>query len=303
MPSHRGRVGAVAVSLLLVLSPLAGCGRSSPAQPSAQAPRPASTTPAGPTPPPAAPPVSAGTAPAGVSSGPGGTTTPATTARPVAPATTTPATTSRPVAPATTAAPAAAPAPAARPAFVGTVSQPGPSDLQSTYRAGCPVGPAQLRVLHMSYWGFDHQVHVGTMVVNQAVTASVLTVFSRLFAVQFPIRQMQPEDAFGGDDPASMAADNTSGFNCRTAVAPGPPQWSVHAFGEAIDVNPVENPYLEGGAVQPAGGTPYLNRSLVRPGMAVAGGPLVEAFASVGWSWGGRWTAAPDYQHFSLTGG
>jgi hypothetical protein len=128
-------------------------------------------------------------------------------------------------------------------------------------------------------------------------------VFARLYAERFPIRQMQPEDAFGGRDPASMAADNTSGFNCRDAVAPGAPQWSVHAFGEAIDVNPVENPYLEGGAAQPLAGATYLTRSLVRPGMAVAGGPLVEAFASVGWAWGGRWTAAPDYQHFSLTGG
>ena len=108
--------------------------------------------------------------------------------------------------------------------------------------------------------------------------ASVLKVFARLYAERFPIRQMQPEDAFGGRDPVSMAADNTSGFNCHDAVAPGPPQWSVHAFGEAIDVNPVENPYLEGGAPQPVAGATYLNRSLVRPGMAVAGGPLVEAF-------------------------
>jgi hypothetical protein len=100
-----------------------------------------------------------------------------------------------------------------------------------------------------------------------------------------------------------MAADNTSGFNCRFAVSPGPPQWSVHAFGEAIDVNPVENPYLEGGAVQPPAGAAYLTRSLVRPGMAMPGGQLVEAFAAVGWAWGGRWSAAPDYQHFSLTGG
>ena len=100
-----------------------------------------------------------------------------------------------------------------------------------------------------------------------------------------------------------MAADNTSAFNCRYAVAPGPRRWSVHAYGQAIDVNPVENPYLEGGKVHPAVGAAYLNRTHVRKGMAVRGGPLVRAFAAVGWSWGGRWTGTPDYQHFSATGG
>jgi hypothetical protein len=100
-----------------------------------------------------------------------------------------------------------------------------------------------------------------------------------------------------------MAADNTSAFNCRYAVAPGPKQWSVHAYGEAIDVNTVENPYLEGGVVMPAAGRRYLDRSRYRAGMAVAGGTLVEAFAAAGWQWGGRWSGSPDYQHFSLTGG
>ena len=139
-------------------------------------------------------------------------------------------------------------------AFVGTVSTVTAAEIPGTYRAGCPVGPAQLRMLHMSYWGFDSQPHVGTMVVNQVVTSSVLAVFAELFQERFPIHQMQPEDAFQGHDPASMAADNTSGFNCRFAVAPGPPQWSVHAYGEAIDVNTVENPYVEGGTVQPPAG-------------------------------------------------
>lgn len=154
----------------------------------------------------------------------------------------------------------------------------------------------------MSYWGFDQAPHVGSMIVNASVTQDVLKVFATLYAERFPIRQMQPVDAFKGSDPASMAADNTSGFNCRLAVAPGPPQWSVHAYGEAIDVNTVENPYIEGGTVQPAAGNAYIDRADVRPGMAVPGGPLVQAFASVGWLWGGRW-AAPDYQHFSETGG
>ena len=114
---------------------------------------------------------------------------------------------------------------------------------------------------------------------------------------------MEPIEAFGGSDNRSMAADNTSGFNCRYAVAAGAKHWSAHAYGEAIDVDPLENPYLLDGKVYPPGGRSFLSRSNRRRGMAVAGGELVEAFASAGWQWGGRWTASPDYQHFSSTGG
>jgi hypothetical protein len=155
----------------------------------------------------------------------------------------------------------------------------------------------------MSYWGFDNRPHIGTMIVNEIVVNSVLQVFARLYADRFPILEMLPEDHFDGKDPLSMAADNTSGFNCRLAVTTGPPQWSVHAYGEAIDVNPLQNPYYEAGRWLPAAGASYTNRSDFRPGMAVPGGVLVDAFVSVGWFWGGRWTSSPDYQHFSSTGG
>ena len=132
---------------------------------------------------------------------------------------------------------------------------------------------------------------------------SVIEVFSTLYAARFPIEEMIPESAYGGNDNVAASADDTSGFNCRDAVAPGPPQWSVHAYGEAIDVNDVQNPYIDGRDVIPPTGAAYKDRTDVRPGMAVVGGPLVDAFSSVGWQWGGRWTASPDYQHFSPTGG
>jgi hypothetical protein len=189
------------------------------------------------------------------------------------------------------------------PAYVATVSTIDAAQVPYTWRPGCPVGPSELRLLHLGYFGFDGKQHVGTMVVAATVASQVIDVFRQLDAARFPIHMMVPEDAFGGKDPDSMAADNTSGFNCRYAVAPGPPQWSAHAYGEAIDVNPVQNPYLEGGQVQPSAGAPYLDRSDIRPGMAYWGGVLVDAFESVGWYWGGRWTASPDYQHFSATGG
>lgn len=157
-------------------------------------------------------------------------------------------------------------------------------------------------MLAMSYWGFDDRPHTGTMVVNVAVAQAVVDVFHRLYDHRFPIRRMEPIDVYGGSDDASIAADNTAGFNCRNAVTSGPPHWSAHAYGEAIDVNPVENPYLEGGQVLPPAGAAFLDRGTLRPGMAGRGSELNAAFAAAGWYWGGVW-ASPDYQHFSSTGG
>jgi hypothetical protein len=177
------------------------------------------------------------------------------------------------------------------------------ADLPHSWRPGCPVGPERLRRLRLSHWGFDDRPHTGTILVHEDVTAAVVEVFRQLYAARFPIRSLEPVDTYGGDDDRSMAADNTSGFNCRAAVAAGAPAWSAHAYGRAIDVNPVENPYLFAGRVLPRAGAAYVDRSVVRPGMAVAGGVLVNAFSSVGWRWGGTWRSSPDYQHFSADGG
>ncbi len=227
---------------------------------------------------------------------------PAATARGTAPASTTTVgstttTTTTPV----TQAPTTSGVTAA-PAATGYATTLTAVDVANSWRPGCPVGPAQLRMLHLPYWGFDGRARVGRMVVNAAVAQQVVEVFASLFAVRFPIRSMVPVDVYGGSDPSSMAADNTSGFNCRPVDAPGPVRWSVHAYGEAIDVNPVENPYLVSGRVEPTAGSAYLDRADVRPGMAGASSALNRAFASVGWHWGGHFSA-PDYQHFSSTGG
>ena len=192
---------------------------------------------------------------------------------------------------------------AALPPFHVAVNPVTATELGASWHEGCPVGPSQLRTLHVSYVGFDGRAHRGAIVVNQSVTGEVTTIFRRLYSERFPIRRMEPIAKYGGSDPRSMAADNTSGFNCRYAVAAGPKRWSVHAYGEAIDVNTIENPYVQGGEVRPAAGRAYLDRARYRKGMAVAGGVLVRAFASVGWLWGGRWGGTPDYQHFSRTGG
>ena len=107
-------------------------------------------------------------------------------------------------------------------------------------------------------------------------------------------------EAFGGSDDASMAANNTSAFNCRKAT--GGTSWSEHSYGRAIDVNPVQNPYVKGSLVLPQSGSAYVDRSRTIPGMIRAGDAVVRAFAAQGWAWGGTWTSLKDYQHFSTTG-
>jgi len=170
-------------------------------------------------------------------------------------------------------------------------------DVRHSYRAGCPVGPAQLRTVRVSFWGFDGRPRVGRIVVARRVALDVLAVFRILWRERFPIHRLRPVSAYGGSDDRSMEADNTSGFNCR--YVGGTTRWSMHAWGEAIDVNPVENPYVRGSRVAPPHGRAFLDRSRYREGMAVEEGVLVRAFASVGWRWGASFG---DFQHFSTTG-
>jgi hypothetical protein len=192
---------------------------------------------------------------------------------------------------------------AALPPFQASVAPVTAQQLGRSWHPGCPVGPSSLRRLRVSFVGFDGLAHTGELVVAAVVTREVTTLFRRLYADRFPIRRMRPVSAYGGSDDRSAAADNTSAFNCRYAVATGPKRWSAHAYGEAIDVNDVENPYVLGTKVIPPAGARFLDRSRARPGMAVRGGALVRAFESVGWLWGGRWAGSPDWQHFSRSGG
>ena len=194
----------------------------------------------------------------------------------------------------------AASAQAATPGFDASVSRVSRADLPHSYRPGCPLRPTALRAIRTRHWGFDGRPHTGTLVVHASVVPQVLAVLRKLYAARFPIRRMRGVEVYKGSDDRSMAADNTSGFNCRRVYPGGP--WSEHAYGKAIDVNPVENPYVHGGLVEPPAGRAFLDRTRRRPGMAVRSGVLVRAFDEAGWHWGGRWQSSKDYQHFSTTG-
>jgi hypothetical protein len=178
--------------------------------------------------------------------------------------------------------------PAVRTSMTGVSWQPHPR---------CPPFDA-LRLLRLRHHDFDGAVRDGELIVAAAVAADVLAVFERLFALRFPIARMELIDAYGGDDERSMAANNCSAFNFRTIA--GTEMLSLHAHGTAVDINPVQNPYLASGTIQPAAAEAFLDRSQVRAGMIVRPGPMVEAFSDIGWEWGGDWQSRKDYHHFCI---
>jgi hypothetical protein len=188
------------------------------------------------------------------------------------------------------------------PAFESTVRAVGPGlrARMRSWRPGCPVGIRRLRVVTVSHWGLDGHVHRGTVVVRDDQARKVVRAFRAIFTAGFPIRRMRLVEAYGASDRRSMSADNTSGFNCRPVE--GSSTWSAHAYGLAIDLNPLENPYVKDGKVLPPRGKAFLDRTLDEPGMVHAGDEVVRAFRAIGWKWGGAWRSLKDYQHFSATG-
>lgn len=171
----------------------------------------------------------------------------------------------------------------------------------SVWRRGCPLALGRLRHVSLPYVGFGGRARRGALVVDAAVAGDVVAVFRDLYRARFPIRRMKPIQRYDGDDFASIEADNTSAFNCRAAT--GSSRFSQHAYGRAIDLNPLENPYVSGGRTSHRRSVPYLDRSRARKGMIVEGGVVVRAFDRRGWEWGGRWSGIRDYQHFSSAGG
>ncbi len=171
-----------------------------------------------------------------------------------------------------------------------------------SWRRGCPVAIHDLRYLTLRYQTFSGGSRMGELVVHERWADEIVTVFSDLYAAAFPIRRMRLVDHYGANDTRSMRHDNTSAFNCRwRAGSPG--VWSQHAYGRAIDVNPVENPYfVPPDYVSPPEGRPYLDRSRDRPGMIHAHDDVVDAFRRIDWRWGGNWNNIKDWQHFSATG-
>jgi D-alanyl-D-alanine carboxypeptidase len=175
------------------------------------------------------------------------------------------------------------------------------------WQSGCPVPLSELRVLTVSYYGFDGSSHTGQLVVNQSAAAPLARVFRQLYRLRFPIRHMSLSDAYGPARARPADGDVSGSFDCKQAIpspclgGTGTGTWSEHAFGEAVDLNPVENPYVGCGQTHDPASRPYLNRSRHRRGMVTSA--VVHAFRSIGWGWGGNFTGSTkDYTHFSATG-
>ncbi len=194
----------------------------------------------------------------------------------------------------TTAAPVPPP-PAPTPAVVEPVTA---DELGATWKPDCPVGPASLRRVEVNYLGFDKQTHRGELIVHRDVVADAVAIFGQLYELGYPIAAMRSvADYPGAEDELSMRDNNTSAFNCRPM--PSGRGWSLHAYGRAIDVNPLMNPYLDSeGNLEPATAGPYLDRNRTDPGMLHANDPAVRTFTDRGWRWGGNWRSPKDYQHF-----
>lgn len=165
-----------------------------------------------------------------------------------------------------------------------------------SWKQGAPVPLDKLRLLKVGYMGFDGRSMQGELVMHQAVADELLAIFKELYAAGYPIRRISIVDWYGGDDTRSMEADNTSGFNFRQVA--GSTSLSKHSYGIAIDLNPVENPYIKGSYLSPGVGAPYRDRTLAASGMIIPGDPCHKAFVSRGWTWGGDWKTLKDYQHF-----
>ncbi len=212
-----------------------------------------------------------------------------------------PARAPKPVAPSPP--PARAPKPVGFTFSVSPITAAVRARMASSYRPGCPVPLEQLRYLRLSHWDFAGRVTQGELVIAAKHANSMITVFRKLHAARFPIQRMELVSNYDGDDARSMAANNSSGFNCRTVA--GTNRWSQHSFGAAIDLNPIQNPYVTSAGVSPTGGKAYAQpggrRSSV-PGLITPDSAAVRAFRASGWEWGGDWQSPKDYQHFSAAG-
>ena len=154
----------------------------------------------------------------------------------------------------------------------------------------------QLRYLTLPYYGFDGQIKQGEMVCNKAISHDLLCIFRAFFSRAYPINSIRLVDDFGADDETSMQANNTSCFNYRTIA--GTNVLSRHAFGMAVDINPLQNPCVKGSRIQPKTATEYVDRDKDFPHKIDEDDFCNEVFSSFGFSWGGDWRNSKDYQHF-----
>ena len=173
----------------------------------------------------------------------------------------------------------------------------------NSWKQGCPVALEDLRYLRMKHIDFNGKEKTGEMIVHAEVSEEVIKIFETLYDAGYPINKMKLISDYKGSDWQSIEADNTSAFNCRKAT--GSKNYSKHSYGKAIDINPIENPYIfRSGKSSHKASTPYLKRkrtseSPSQKAMLLSNDKAVQIFKKYGWEWGGDWNGVKDYQHFS----
>jgi hypothetical protein len=172
---------------------------------------------------------------------------------------------------------------------------------------GCP-GREDLALLTVPYLDFGGHARFGPLIVLATVAEDVAAIFKEIFDTEeFRIERMQLVDDFDGDDNRSMAANNTSAFNCRATT--GGTRLSAHGLGIAIDINPIQNPFVKGEQIEPPEGKDF-NDEIKREaafqrgqfGLIMPRDVVTKAFKDRGWKWGGKFTDRKDFQHFSQNG-
>ena len=158
------------------------------------------------------------------------------------------------------------------------------------------ISLSDLRYLKLLYYDFGGRVRRGEMVCNRAIADDLLYIFKELYKAKYPIASIRLIDDFDGDDQRSMEANNTSCFNYRTKTSGT--SLSAHARGMAVDVNPLQNPYVKGEIVEPEAAREYADRTVDFPHKITDDDLCCKLFRSRGFQWGGAWNSVKDYQHF-----
>jgi len=176
----------------------------------------------------------------------------------------------------------------------------------NSWRQGCPVSLNNLRYLQMSYLDFNGQTQMGEMIVHKSIASNTVYIFENLYYMNYAIDKMQLVSDYNGNDWQSIENDNTSAFNCRP-VSGKKKKWSKHAYGKAIDINPIANPYIsKTGHISHKASYKYRKRrhldidNFSDRALLLASDPATKVFKINGWSWGGEWKSMKDYQHFFM---
>ena len=172
-----------------------------------------------------------------------------------------------------------------------------------SWKKGCPVPLKDLRYLRLKYLDFKGQTREGEMIVHKTVASEVVNIFNELYTINYPIHKMKLVSIYKANDWHSIEADNTSAFNCRNAT--GSKKWSKHSYGKAIDINPIENPYISrSGRISHKASLTYRKRvhkvdTYADKAVLLKHDQATQIFKKYGWKWGGEWSGVKDYQHFS----